>query len=337
MKNNSIIFATLIIYSAGMLFIVKPVSAKEKNVSAAIDYREEMRKFVMLISKRAKKIKPEFAVVPQNALDLVTLNGETGGNPARSYLSAIDATGCEELFYGLSGDGRKTAKSETDYFQGYLQIMKKHGKAVLVIDYVINKKQADESFRLNNKHGYISFQTNRALTIIPPWIHNKNDNVVTRIHKARNFIYLVNASAFRTPDSFIGAVSKTAYDLMVVDLFFHDKMLDKKQVVLLQKKPSGKRRMVLAYMSVGEAEDYRYYWKTEWNRKKPPFLERENPQWKGNYKVKYWMDEWKEIIAGRVDGTGFEKSYLKKIIDTGFDGVYLDVIDAAHYFEEKTK
>jgi uncharacterized protein (TIGR01370 family) len=32
----------------------------------------------------------------------------------------------------------------------------------------------------------------------------------------------------------------------------------------LQKKPDGSRRFVLAYLSIGEAEDCRYYWQPEW-------------------------------------------------------------------------
>ncbi|HEC89701.1 MAG TPA: hypothetical protein ENI44_03860, partial [Thermoplasmatales archaeon] len=56
---------------------------------------------------------------------------------------------------------------------------------------------------------------------------------------------------------------------------------------------------------------------------------RENPNWPGCYKVKYWYPEWQSIIYGNND------SYLKKILDAGFDGVYLDVIDAFEYFENK--
>jgi cysteinyl-tRNA synthetase len=53
----------------------------------------------------------------------------------------------------------------------------------------------------------------------------------------------------------------------------------------------------------------------------------ENPEWEGNYKVKYWEKEWQDIIFGNED------SYLQKILDAGFDGVYLDIIDAFEYFE----
>jgi cysteinyl-tRNA synthetase, unknown class len=317
-----------------MAFETNKSSGAVANISK-IDHREEMRKFVQLISSRAKKINPHFSVVPQNALDLATYNSKPDGGIAQKYMSSIDGTGCEELFYGHNGDGIKTDKETTDYFLNYLQLFKKYKKAVLVIDYVKNKKHADESFKLNSKYGFISFEANRELTKIPEWIFNRNNDAVADVRKARNFIYLINASLFRSPDSYISALKKTEYDLMVIDAFFWNKAISRDQVALLQRKPSGQKRLVLAYLSIGEAETYRYYWKPEWKRTPPVFLDKENPEWKGNYKVKYWLKEWQEIICGREDGTGFNNSYLKKIIDAGFDGVYLDVIDAAYYFEKK--
>jgi len=62
----------------------------------------------------------------------------------------------------------------------------------------------------------------------------------------------------------------------------------------------------------------------------PSFLHSENPNWEGNFYVHYWDEEWQKIICGNDD------SYLKKILDAGFDGVYLDLIDAFEYFEERT-
>jgi cysteinyl-tRNA synthetase len=80
-------------------------------------------------------------------------------------------------------------------------------------------------------------------------------------------------------------------------------------------------------MSIGEAEDYRYYWQTEWEKDPPSWLAEENPEWSGNYKVQYWNKDWQNIIYGKGN------SYLNKILDVGFDGVYLDIIDAFQYFE----
>ena len=80
-------------------------------------------------------------------------------------------------------------------------------------------------------------------------------------------------------------------------------------------------------MSIGEAEDYRYYWMPGWTEGYPDWIVEENPDWTGNFKVKYWDPDWQEIIFGNDD------SYLTKIIDSHFDGVYLDIIDAYEYFE----
>jgi len=101
-------------------------------------------------------------------------------------------------------------------------------------------------------------------------------------------------------------------------------------------KASGK--VVLAYMSIGEAEDYRFYWNQTWTTKTgkltpnaPTWLAKQDPDWHGNFKVRYWMPEWQQIIFGNDTDTA-AKSYLDRIIDAGFDGVYLDIIDAFETF-----
>jgi cysteinyl-tRNA synthetase, unknown class len=333
MHIRNIILIIFILFIIDAFFITE--SSELKANKNKINYREEMRSLVIRISSLAKKIKPDFIVVPQNAMDLAVYNGKPDGGIAEKYMSSIDGTGCEELFYGHEGDGNRTAADTTKYFLNYLLMFKNQKKAILVIDYVTNKKQADDSFTLCQKYGFISFPGTRSLTKIPNWIFNNNKNEVANIMDAKNFLYLLNASTFRTPDTYISALKKAENDLIVIDAFFWGKVLSRDQVGLIQKKPSGKKRLVLAYLSIGEAEDYRYYWRPEWKKNFPGFLERENPEWKGNYKVKYWTKEWQEIICGLEDGSGFENSYLKKIMNAGFDGVYLDVLDAAYYFEKK--
>jgi len=86
---------------------------------------------------------------------------------------------------------------------------------------------------------------------------------------------------------------------------------------------------VICYMSIGEAENYRYYWNTSWNHHKPSWMSAQNPNWPGNFKVKYWDPEWQSIIFGN------DASYLSKITSAGFDGVYLDIIDAFEYYEAR--
>jgi cysteinyl-tRNA synthetase len=114
-----------------------------------------------------------------------------------------------------------------------------------------------------------------------------------------------------------------------MDLFFKDgTQFTNSEITQLKNKANGGKRLVISYMSIGEAENYRYYWQTSWNTNKPNWLDAENPNWAGNYKVKYWITEWQSIIYGN------DNSYLKKIVDTNFDGVYLDIIDAFEYYEK---
>jgi len=126
----------------------------------------------------------------------------------------------------------------------------------------------------------------------------------------------------------LGAIGATNYDLLILDLFFNDgRVFSKEQINQLKRKANGGRRLVIAYMSIGEAENYRYYWKEEWASNPPSWLDEENPNWKGNYKVRYWDSNWQHIIYGNTD------SYLQKIISAGFNGVYLDLVDAFEYYE----
>jgi len=83
-------------------------------------------------------------------------------------------------------------------------------------------------------------------------------------------------------------------------------------------------RKVIAYLSIGEAEDYRAYWQAAWKTTPPTFLLGENPEWKGNYRVKYWQPAWQQIILADVD----------KIMAAGFDGTYLDIVDGFETFEQ---
>ncbi|MCB1743460.1 MAG: endo alpha-1,4 polygalactosaminidase [Gammaproteobacteria bacterium] len=82
-------------------------------------------------------------------------------------------------------------------------------------------------------------------------------------------------------------------------------------------------RRVVAYFSIGEAERYRDYWGPEWNIGRPGFVLEENPNWPGNYLVEYWHPDWQSIVL----------SDLEKIVEQGFDGVYLDIVDGFSNFE----
>ena len=125
-------------------------------------------------------------------------------------------------------------------------------------------------------------------------------------------------------------VADSEYDLIVIDYSrTGTDVFTRDEVNLMKTKPDGHKRTVISYFSIGEAEEYRYYWKDNWKIENPNWLEKENPNWPGNYKVRYWLQDWQDILYGN------ENAYLDQIIKAGFDGMYLDIIDAFEYFESK--
>jgi cysteinyl-tRNA synthetase len=87
---------------------------------------------------------------------------------------------------------------------------------------------------------------------------------------------------------------------------------------------------VVAYLSIGEAEDYRSYWQSDWvsNGKQtaaaPAWLGIENPEWKGNYQIKYWDTDWQKLMLAAIDDA----------MARGFDGLYLDIVDGFQTYEQ---
>jgi len=142
----------------------------------------------------------------------------------------------------------------------------------------------------------------------------------------------VNDFVYQLQNIDLVAIGNTKFDLVIID-YSRDGTEEGRftygEINALKKSPGGPK-LVLAYMSIGEAENYRWYWNNSWDADNdgnpdpgaPSWLGPENPDWPGNYKVKYWEKDWQSIIF----------QYLDKIIGASFDGVYLDIIDAYEYW-----
>jgi cysteinyl-tRNA synthetase, unknown class len=128
----------------------------------------------------------------------------------------------------------------------------------------------------------------------------------------------------------IDKIIASPFDMVIIDtsMFPAGKeiRMTREQVESMKKKPDGGRRVILAYFSAGEAEDFRYYWKPEWNKKQPNWVHMADKDWKGDFVVKYWDPAWQKIIFGTPD------SLIDRIVDAGFDGVSIDRVDAYYYF-----
>jgi cysteinyl-tRNA synthetase, unknown class len=146
-----------------------------------------------------------------------------------------------------------------------------------------------------------------------------------------SFAYMLQAEAF-APDrtATVNRLAACGRDWLILDAAFGDnRPWTRTELDTIRRGRPG--RKIISYLSIGEAEEYRLYWRKEWASKgkpataAPEWLGTENPQWKGNYRVKYWRAEWQKLILAALDNA----------MASGFDGVYLDIVDAFETFERK--
>lgn len=168
----------------------------------------------------------------------------------------------------------------------------------------------------------------------------------------------------------VASTARSPHDLLVIDEAFEGASSVARRPELLRalkRKPDGSRRLVLAYLSIGEAEDYRPYWNRKWVEPvpvrapprqgtdfpaitttahampgpapSPPLAAlRTRPLTAPTGMAPTWLGEenpsWRGNYRVRFwDETwqalmlGNETAALDRIVGTGFDGVYLDRAD----------
>lgn len=152
-----------------------------------------------------------------------------------------------------------------------------------------------------------------------------------------------SAGAAEEPNDFVyqlqridlEAIGETRFDLVIMDYSrdgSDEEKFSDEEIAALKTSPGGPKT-VLSYMSIGEAEDYRWYWQRSWDKNRdgrpgadaPDWLGRSNPNWPGNYKVRYWDPAWQQIVY----------EYVDKVLAAGYDGVYLDIVDAYQYWRPR--
>ncbi len=145
-----------------------------------------------------------------------------------------------------------------------------------------------------------------------------------------SFAYILQADSFaKTKSSAVAQLKESGRDWIVLDAASAgDTPWEQADLDTIRSGKAG--RKVVAYLSIGEAEDYRPYWQSEWvsNGKRtataPVWLGIENPDWKRNYQVKYWNAEWQKLMLAAIDDA----------MAHGFDGVYLDIVDGFETYEQ---
>ena len=145
------------------------------------------------------------------------------------------------------------------------------------------------------------------------------EDVPVKLTEVKSWLLLLNNDL--DPRS-LEKIGQIPYDMVVVDHISSQKNVPETAsgtaVKRLQRGPDGERRAVIAYLNIGQAEDYRAYWKKGWRVGHPSFILGTDPDgWAGNFPVAYWNPDWRQIVTG-------SGGLIEQIRAAGFDGLYLD-------------
>jgi len=137
----------------------------------------------------------------------------------------------------------------------------------------------------------------------------------------RTWLYLIDVNL---DDETVDQITSSSYDMVVLDYIPSEKENTDYPMaeVIAHIQNASHPKLVLAYIDIGEAESYRTYWQGGWRVGDPAWIAGEDPDgWEGNFPVAYWDKDWRDIWLG-------ENGYLQGIVARGFDGVYLDWVEA---------
>jgi cysteinyl-tRNA synthetase len=137
-----------------------------------------------------------------------------------------------------------------------------------------------------------------------------------------HWLYLIDVDM---EQDMVDQIAASSHDMVVLDFIpseANNSDYPMAQVIdRLHNAPQPK--LVIAYIDIGEAESYRTYWQPGWGIGNPEWIIAGDPDgWEGNFPVAYWYEAWQDIWLNEETGL------MQAILDAGFDGVYLDWVEA---------
>jgi cysteinyl-tRNA synthetase len=83
--------------------------------------------------------------------------------------------------------------------------------------------------------------------------------------------------------------------------------------------------VIIAYVDIGQAEAWRWYREENWGLGNPSWIAGTDPdEWEDCFPVAYWDAAWEEITIYGYKGM----SHMQSILKAGFDGIYMDWVEA---------
>ncbi len=145
-----------------------------------------------------------------------------------------------------------------------------------------------------------------------------------RYHRLAGISHWFYYLGFNPDEATLLQMENSTYDMIVMEPLFTEKNNTDYPIadVVNRFHTAAHPKLVIAYVDIGQAEEWRSYWQPGWGIGNPSWIVADDPDgWEGNYPVKYWHADWKSIWIG-------SSGYLQQIINAGFDGIYLDWVEA---------
>lgn len=168
-----------------------------------------------------------------------------------------------------------------------------------------------------------------ALALVGSALAQRGKSEAPDKRPAREILKAAKSWGYQLQNISAAKLDATSFDVLIVDAGMgvgDNAGLKGEEIKRLKTKPDGSRRLVIAYVNIGEAEDYRYYWQASWTKAPPPWMGSPNCRWKGDHRVRHWAQDWQAIVYGS------RRSYLGRLIDLGYDGAWLDRVDIFYYW-----
>ena len=300
-----------------------------------LDFREQLREFIQRISAYARSQNPNFVVITKGSLELLTkidIIDVKKVSSARTYMRSIDGILVDGLFFGERTIGVPTKPERLEKTLNYVRLAKKNNLNVMVMDYVADAQQAEQSYGFNEElelTPFVAGAKGEDLNSIPTFRKDpfmENSKSILSMVDAKNFLYLGDTSGFGRQDEFSLRIHDTNYDIIAVNIMHGRNPLSPQAVETLKYKKLGSKRLVLAHVDIGSAASHDYFWQPGWREGSPTWISGNTKDSPDRHFIQYWRPEWQSIIFGDTN------SYVYGLIAQGFDGVILTGLESYKYF-----
>lgn len=313
------------------------------------NYRADMRENLQMLIDYAKKNKPDFKIITHEGQELLYRSSwedaRDGYNLSRRQKGSIEDT----TFLSRENEIPKEPKPDTPEYK-YL-----HSVDAVAVNGIYCGNGKEQNITFNNNLGLISIDycpeaadTDRAIVrsvldkkilyvfenpdlafndIASQPIINDSARNVFQVADAKNILIMTDDSRYDSKDSFVHELSKTNYDIIVINpLFRASQRFSPDDIRMLQFKKNGGRRLLIAAMNVSETTPKDYFWNRRWKIGNPSWLVRSSFVDADGVITEYWNENWRRIIS----------KHFKDILMTGFDGVFFTGLQNHFYFEKQT-